>query len=59
MTTPLSEYSVVTLADPGPDGVAGTGDETGTVLTASPLTLTSCSGEAHPTAHPAPASTPP
>ena len=33
LTTPLSEYSVVTLPDPGPDGVAGTGDETGTVLT--------------------------
>ncbi|MBA2305655.1 MAG: TonB-dependent receptor [Acidobacteria bacterium] len=33
LQTPLSDYSTLTLADPGPDGVAGTGDETGTTLT--------------------------
>ena len=31
--TPLSEYETFTLNDPGPDGVAGTGDETGATLT--------------------------
>ncbi|HJR58981.1 MAG TPA: TonB-dependent receptor [Vicinamibacterales bacterium] len=31
--TSLSDYETFTLADPGPDGVAGTGDETGSTIT--------------------------
>ena len=31
--TPLSEYDTFTISDPGPDGVQGTGDETGNSVT--------------------------
>jgi hypothetical protein len=33
LQVPLSDYETFTLNDPGPDGVAGTGDETGASLT--------------------------
>jgi hypothetical protein len=36
LTTPISAFGRVSLPDPGPDGIAGTGDETSTVLTVYP-----------------------
>ncbi len=33
LQTPISQYSTRTVLDPGPDGVSGTGDETGNTLT--------------------------